>query len=200
VDIKGYDLGPKQLWEHSLATALTAAEVAKHLGVRDPADAFTAGLLHDLGKVVLGNFIDVDLNEIMGLVRSEEVSFDEAERAVLGMDHAEVAAILLHNWKLPQEIVDAVRWHHRPALWEGEDDTLVSIVHLADVLCMDIGFGVGNDGLKYRLDEAVGLKYKMRPEIGEKIMSGVLQDLNDMMQMFSTTGEESSDVSEYTHS
>lgn len=200
VKIKGYDLGPRELWEHSLATALASAKIAQHLGLRDTSDAFTVGLLHDLGKTVLGNFIDVDMDAIMDQVKGGEVSFDEAERSVLGMDHAEVAGILLQNWKLPQEIVDAVRWHHRPALFEGDDDSLVSIVHIADVLCMDVGFGIGADGLKYRLDEAVGLKYKMKPEIGEKIMSMVLAELAEMMQMFSTSGEESSDVSEYTHS
>ena len=115
------------------------------------------------------------------------------------MDHAEVAAILLSHWKIPQDIVEAVRWHHWPSLLEG-DDTLVSIVHIADILAMGMGVGMGGDGQKYRLDEEVCRNYSMNPEVGEKIMFKVNNELEDMMEMFSISGEESSDVVEHTHS
>ena len=198
-EIKGYDLGPRALWSHSLATALTAEAIAAESGMTDTADAFTAGLLHDIGKTVLGNFAEVDLRKIMSQVDEREISFDDAEREVMGVDHAEVAAILLSRWKIPQEIVEAVRWHHRPALLEG-DDTLVSLVHMADILAMDMGIGMGGDGQKYRLDEHTCRKFKMSPQIGDRIICKVTCELAEMMDMFSIRGEESSNVFEHSHS
>ena len=180
--IKGYDMEANALWEHSFATAVVAEKMTQILGVRGHEEAFTAGLLHDMGKVVLGTFIEVDDQPIKELVLSQRVTFDEAERRVVGMDHAEVAGELLASWNLPEEVVAAARWHHRPAEAE-EHQQAVDLIHLADALAMRAGWGGGVDLGLYAVDEAamarMGLTAALAAEIVEKV-EPEFQELRDM--------------------
>lgn len=148
-EIRGYDLPPGKLLEHSIAVAIGAEEIAKTLNVKAPFLTFTAGLLHDLGKVVLSTFIEVDVQRIVNLAYSGEASFEAAEAEVLGIDHAETGAMLLQAWNLPEGIVSAVKYHHRPEDLDGEN-LVVDLVHLADSLALSNGLGRGFDGLNYK--------------------------------------------------
>ena len=126
-----------------------ATELSTSLGVAAPNYVFTAGLLHDVGKIVLGTFVEVDPAPILGLAFDQGLSFEEAEREVLGIDHAEVGAALLEHWGLPGPIAEAVRCHHHPAKVNG-DPLVADLVHVADVLALMAGLGTGSDGLHYR--------------------------------------------------
>jgi putative nucleotidyltransferase with HDIG domain len=116
--LHAYGLGAKALWRHSL-TAAYAAEMAVASGLNvgvDNSTAFTVGLLHDFGKLVTTQFLT---REALIAVRerfTQGRSAVEAERDVLGTDHAEVGAALLYLWRLPTQIVDAVGLHHQPVL------------------------------------------------------------------------------------
>jgi len=180
--VGGYGLDPDALWEHSLATGMAAEQLAADVPDVDPADAFTAGLLHDVGKLVLGMFVADEYEEIRRLVRDEGCSFDEAERGVLGTDHAGVGAMLLRRWELPTAIVDAVRWHHLPG-GVGEPQPLVDLTHVADILCMDIGWGQGLDGLQYRQDEGSASRLGVTNARGEQVVCSVLSGLEEMKDM-----------------
>ena len=175
--IKGYDCDSEGLWQHSIATAICAEQIVGQLNLPGLEEAFTAGLLHDMGKVVLGTFVEVDDEPIKEIVALDKLSFNEAEQMVLGIDHAEVAAELLTTWNLPEEVVAAARWHHQPHLADEQYHRIVDLIHVADILCMNFGFGVGVDGLQYRLDEAasqrLGLSVKEAEAVGGRVMIGV---------------------------
>ncbi len=181
--IKGYDTDSEGLWQHSIATAICAELLVEELGLPGLEDAFTAGLLHDMGKVVLGTFVEVDDEPIKEIVISDDLSFNEAEQMVLGIDHAEVAAELLKAWNLPEATVATARWHHQPNHAPEEHQQLVDLIHVADFLCLNFGFGVGNDGLQYRLNEdanaRLGLKISVAEAVGTKVMIGV-EELGNM--------------------
>ncbi len=181
--IKGYDTTAEGLWLHSIATAICAEELVVQLGLKDLEEAFTAGLLHDMGKVVLGTFVEIDDEPIKEIVISDNLSFNEAEQMVLGIDHAEVAGELLRTWNLPDEVVAAARWHHQPHMADESCQQLVDLIHVADFLCLNFGFGVGVDGLQYRLDETanarLGLKIGMAEAVGIKVHEGV-EELGNM--------------------
>jgi len=147
--IRGYDLPPGQLLEHSVAVAVGAETLARKLGIVAPSHTFTAGLLHDIGKIVLGTFLEVDAGPIRERALADRISFDGAERAVLGVDHGEAGALLLENWGIPAAVVDVVRWHHDPE-GHGGDKRVVDLVHVADLLTVQCGVGLGVDGLVYR--------------------------------------------------
>jgi putative nucleotidyltransferase with HDIG domain len=181
--IKGYDMDAGSLWEHSIAVAVCAEQLAAALNLQDAQEAFTAGMLHDMGKVVLGTFVEVDDEPIREIVKSDGLAFNEAERMVLGIDHAEVAAVLLEDWHLPAEVVETARWHHEPGKADPEHRQMVDLIHVADILCLNVGWGSGADGLQYRLDEKandrLGVRIGMAEEIVLKVMSG-MEDLKDM--------------------
>lgn len=187
-EVAGYDLSAESLWEHSLATAMTCSHLAMETGYSEASDAFTAGMLHDLGKSVLGMFVDDEIVEIRRLVDDEEYAFDEAERAVLGTDHAAVAGMLLRHWKVPPHITEAVRWHHSPERCEG-DRRLTDLIHVADILCMDIGWGGGRDGMEYRQDCEAARRVGVDNATGERIVSQVLEELLELKELFELTEE-----------
>jgi putative nucleotidyltransferase with HDIG domain len=125
-DLPGYDLDLDDLWKHSLTTAYGAAFLVKSIGLGDMRDrAFTAGLLHDIGKLVLDNGLAEGASNVEG-----NVSMD-LERQCTGFDHAEAGAALLESWDVPDQVVAAVRWHHDP-LRAGDHKRLALAVSVAN--------------------------------------------------------------------
>ena len=148
--LKGYDLPPRQLMRHSMGLALGAQMIAR-IGQFDPEEAFVAGLLADIGKIAIDNCIDGKISLMMQLGIKGGMTFEDVERTVLGHTHSEIGAHMAENWNLPQEIVEGIRWHHNP-LGSGHS-WLAHVIHLADVLAMVTGYGLGGDGLQYQLCE-----------------------------------------------
>lgn len=149
--LKGYDLSMYNyekggLGKHSFATAVASQVVSKQLrpGLRDT--AFTAGLLHDVGKIILGKYIQEHKSELLALSDSEIVT-REGEKKVFGADHAEVGARIADNWNFPQELTLAIGFHHLPEEATGRP-LLAVIVCLADNICLRLG-----DGLLTESDE-----------------------------------------------
>jgi putative nucleotidyltransferase with HDIG domain len=100
-----------QLWRHSVAVAVAASVVAEEAG-QTKAVAFTAGLLHDIGKLVLASKEREAYAKLIQRAKEESVLLTELERSVWLLDHAELGGELMSRWGLPQEIVAAVRYHH----------------------------------------------------------------------------------------
>lgn len=122
---------PAVIWGHSLYCALGARNLAKHAGV-DPEWAFTAGLLHDVGKLVIYSSEPELFEAVRKLSSERSIDQCQAERELLGVDHAEIGARLLARWHLPTTIEQAAAFHHRPDELAG--DSLCDLVHLADIL------------------------------------------------------------------
>lgn len=181
--LKGYDLPAGDLWVHSAAVAIAARELQATLGVSAPDCLFTAALLHDIGKIVLGGFVETNAESIAALVAAENLSFETAEQRVLGVDHAEVGATLLEMWNLPPAIVEIVRWHHRPESFPG-DPLAVDIVHVADVLCVNSGIGTGRDGLSYRPAECSASRLGITVHTSETVVSRLLGGIDTLKDLF----------------
>lgn len=182
--IRGYDTDAEGLWEHSLAVAVCAEKLAQTLELQDVEEAFTAGLLHDMGKVVLGTFVDLDDEPIKEIMAADNLAFNEAEQMVLGIDHAEVAGVLLDAWNLPGDVVAAARWHHKPGGADPENRQLVDLIHVADVLCINVGWGMGADGLNYKLDDAACRRLGVGTGIAEAVILKVMTGMDDLKDMF----------------
>lgn len=149
VPLRGYDMPPNGLLRHSTAVAIAVEQLAANSRRRPPEWAFTAGLLHDIGKIVLGSFLEVDAAPIFELAHKAHLSFERAEQEMLGIDHAEVGAALLSNWGLPNYLIEAVRFHHSPDEHPGGDHLVVDLVHVADHLARSTGTASGLDGMHY---------------------------------------------------
>lgn len=141
----GYDLREGELWEHAVSVGLLAEIVARRLGWKNTLTAYTAGLLHDIGKTVLNYHVKTYFNDILALVRDDKKSFLEAERAVLGIDHQQLGGIIAKNWRFPNDITTAIEFHHRPS--EATDhQPIASLIYVVNRMVSALGIGCGVDG------------------------------------------------------
>lgn len=145
---EGYGLDAGELWRHAVGTAICSQQIAEKVNPELTSMAFTCGLLHDVGKIVLNSFVAEEFQKMLEMVEKEGVSFLEAEKQVLGYTHPMVGADIARNWNLPEEIVESIRYHHEP-LKAKKYQELVSIIHVGNILCISFGIGVGSDGLAY---------------------------------------------------
>lgn len=146
---KGYDLHEGALWKYSVSSALIAKQVAVQLDLPNKNSIFTAALLKDIGKTVLDKFIQDAFEKISNLVINENFSFMEAEKQIIGVDHAELGAMIAKMWKFSPRMVGIIRNHHLSSETMVRDKDL-AVVYLSDCICMMMGMGVGADGLAYR--------------------------------------------------
>lgn len=146
---KGYDLHEGALWKYSVSSALIAKQVAVQLDLPNKNSIFTAALLKDIGKTVLDKFIQDAFEKISNLVMNENFSFMEAEKQIIGVDHAELGAMIAKMWKFSPRMVGIIRNHHLSSETMVRDKDL-AVVYLSDCICMMMGMGVGADGLAYR--------------------------------------------------
>ena len=144
-EVAGYGLPRGALLRHSLACAAAAQALARRTKFRGLEEAFVAGLLHDLGKVVMNTYGRGQCAEVMERV-AFGAAYADAERSVFGFGHAEAGACLLERWHLPLSLVSAVRWHHAPSN-SPSDSPLPCLVHVADAVCQTLGADLGTDGL-----------------------------------------------------
>jgi len=168
----GYDLGKGDLWKYSVLSALIARELAENMGIGKTHLIFTAALLKDIGKVILDQYVGDAFEEINTMVVEQNLTFREAEKQVIGIDHAELGGMVAKSWNFSPEMVEIIQNHHQPqksSICEIES----SIVYLADTICMMMGIGGGLDGLAYRFHEEV----VKRLEFTER-------DLQEIMAMF----------------
>lgn len=123
----------RKFWLHSIMTATAAKRLSADLGYRFGGEAFTAGLLHDLGIPVICKYFGSSFVDIINSVDLEGVTYEYAEERILGATHKEIGNYLIEKWNLPQTFADVILYHHMPSDSE-ENPILASIVHLADYM------------------------------------------------------------------
>ena len=178
-ELKGYGLRPGELLEHSVAVATASELLAQELGLLAPPHTFTAGLLVNIGKTVMGTFLEVDADPILVLAHERHISFEQAEQQVLGINHAELGTILLEKWGIPTPIVNVVRYRLHPDDCP-EPDLALDLVHVGDVIAKMTGIGMGIDGMQYTPSEAVFTRLGIAPANMENVMSGMLDQIAEI--------------------
>ncbi len=116
-------------------------------------DAFSAGLIHDCGKLILDKYIAERKELFEQFMQTQQKSFTVAEHEVLGFDHAQIASEVCEKWQIPKNITRAIACHHNPSS-AGNDD-LAFIIHAADSIALMSGIGAGIDGMMYEIDKKV---------------------------------------------
>nr|NJM00965.1 HDOD domain-containing protein [Desulfobacula sp.] len=131
-------------WRHCISTAVLSMEIAKETRYPDPEEAYIAGLLHDIGKVLLDVRGRVNYGDFIAELETSADLIIEKERSVLGLGHDDVGAFFCSRWKLPENLALAVKYHHQPFEHLGlnrDEKLLISIVSVADFLCWTQGIG-----------------------------------------------------------
>jgi putative nucleotidyltransferase with HDIG domain len=146
--LPGYGLERGELWHHALGTAVGAQLISKQHGLKIDQEAYYAGLLCDIGKLIFEKHLcEIEWDKTVW----ERRSFLEMERTSFGIDHAILGSELARHWQLPEELVTAISFHHEPKR-AARHQALVAAVHLADISMKVLGIGVGVDGLSYPLE------------------------------------------------
>ena len=170
--MQGYSLCKGGLFQHSLGTAMIAEELAKFTS-RAPSDiAYTAGLLHDIGKVVLDQYISSVYPYFYRRTQIDGIELCETENERLGITHPEAGGLLAEYWSLPENLTDTIKHHHYPEKATVDPD-LTHLVYLADLLMSRFQVGqelecINMDKLSLRL-QRVGLSPSHLPLIVDLI-------------------------------
>ena len=151
-EMEGYALAPGELWRHSQCVAMAARQIAKRNKSALADVAYTAGLLHDIGKVILNNTVKESYHEVVEMAYEQNIPFMDAENEVLGFNHAMIGSKLAEKWNLPPELVEAIAYHHNPEKAQVNKN-ITAIFHVADAVCMAMGIGIGIDGMLYPFSE-----------------------------------------------
>ena len=170
--LEGYGMDAGALWKHSLAVAFGSRIIAN---MKEPAlanDAFTAGLIHDSGKLILDQYITERWELFEELMDDGQHTFLDAEKEILKLDHSEVASEVCKTWSIPEPLTVAIKYHHYPSQSDG--GKLAYIVHLADAIAMMTGLGLGIDGTFYQMDDKTLEFLDLQEEDVNDIMGKVL--------------------------
>ena len=182
----GYALDRGELWKHSQAVAAASRFLSQKLKMGDPEEAYVGGLMHDIGKIVLNDYVRFGYGIILRLVEEERVPFGEAERVVLGFDHAQVGGLVMEQWNLPDSYSYMAAYHHSPEALpeEGfECRKALDVVHVSNMMCLMLGVGMGVDGMQYSIsDESLG-RLGISDQV-ENIMAEFVDIISDLEDSF----------------
>lgn len=134
--LNGYKLGDGELWHHSLVTAVISEWLAQALRYPNTEEAYISGLLHDIGKLFLDQFVLKDYTTIVQYVQKYKLQLWQLEEKIIGIDHARVGGLIAERWNYPVVLVDAIRFHHAPS-FARTNQRLPAIVNLANYLASD---------------------------------------------------------------
>ena len=178
--VTGYGLKEGELWRHSIAVAGGARWLAAKQKYSQPDQAFLAGLIHDIGKLVLDELLRYEPSWEQEWRRLSEqgTSFIELEHWLTGHDHAELGGKIAKQWNLPDMLIEAIAYHHTPEKATVQP-CLTQFVHLADAAALMIGTGLGYDGLAYELDENILTDCNMAALDIEELMQVEVDYLED---------------------
>jgi putative nucleotidyltransferase with HDIG domain len=171
----------RELWKHSIATAIAARTIAKRRRLADPEVAFTSGLIHDVGKVVIDSHFH---EESEGIIQEMELTGEPmyvVESALLGVSHAEVGSYLAGRWNLPDILRSAVGFHHNPTE-DSDGQSIASLIAVADKMARELGVG-GGGGADPVIEEDVLSLCKLDLSLYEAIRDELNEEIHDQVGM-----------------
>ncbi|MDD3554226.1 MAG: HDOD domain-containing protein [Deltaproteobacteria bacterium] len=151
--ITTYDMEEGAFFYHSVTCARISEAIAKVTGCTEPETAYLAGLLHDIGKIVIERYGMDMFTQVTSRVLLKNESFVQAEKDVFGLDHAAIGQYIAHNWQLPAELEEAIAFHHEPENM-NTISPLPCIIHVADHICNIAGIGLSNDSMTNGLSQS----------------------------------------------
>ncbi|MEW5723821.1 MAG: HDOD domain-containing protein [Thermodesulfobacteriota bacterium] len=158
-----------KFWVHATAVGVFAEILARRTGAADPADAFTTGILHDIGKLVLLVYHGAEFNRVQKRIEAEQISFYEAEIRELGITHGLVAGLFLSRQNLPENLVSVVSHHHEP-LAAGKEARFAACVHLADFAACFLKIGESGSPYLAPLSKKVLRLLGLTPEAFKELL------------------------------
>ena len=169
------------LWEHSMGVAVAANIISRELKLPEPEETSTAALLHDIGKVVIRIRLQDDYSQLIVQIKEKQLMMVEAERELLGTDHAEIGEWIAQTWLLPEKLIEPIACHHDVEK-SSLQRTKTSVVHIADVLIKASAFGFSGDDIVPQIQLAAWNKLGLTEPTLEQIIEKIEDKLVEVKQ------------------
>lgn len=179
---EGYQWEPGDFCRLSLVEAVAAEYLAEKTGQVDPKTAYTAGLVHEIGKLAVAYACAESFPEIRTVQATQSCAWLVAEKQVLGYNHAEVGAELLRRWKFPAALVAVGTYNPPRATDPVESMPLLVLVHAAKYLAVTIGAGVAEDGFLFELNAPLLIEWGFSPEMLEASIPDILDRAGKLLR------------------
>ena len=174
----GYEIEQDGLWKHSMLTAMAAKSLCRKLKLPYSDVAFTAGLLHDIGKLVISIYVQEVGAYLIKKVTEAKLSYVELEEKVIGFNHATVGGLLANSWNLPSDLVESISYHHEPSSSQSYAE-LVSVIHVANGVASILGIGGGVDSFLNPIKQEALDRLSLKESNLESIMADLGEFLLD---------------------
>jgi putative nucleotidyltransferase with HDIG domain len=178
--LPGYGLSAQAFWRHCVAVAVLAESLGRRLETGRSGLAFTAGLLHDLGKLVISTYLARQPGRSDGPLRLTSI---ESERAALGTDHARIGKAIAEAWRLPHAVALVNQAHHAPGESDDDspsDDYTVTLVHVADGMAHAFGFGGGVNDHQPAFSQTALDRLKLGKRQAEQVAWACLENIETL--------------------
>ncbi len=174
----------RELWRHSLAVAVCSRLVAQIGGRVSAEEALVAGLVHDMGLMVVHQFFRRKLREVIERCQRERQAFCAIEQEVLKTDHQVWGAALAAKWKFPASLRQTIAYHHEPSLAPIEHQCISTVVYVADTLCGEsrLGFFLTTQGQE--TPESAWQTIGLEPQFAERVRQELPQGVREAEQVF----------------
>lgn len=179
--LAGYGIDAPNFFRHSVAVAVIGQHMGAELGLGKDEALFTCGLLHDIGKLVVSDYLYRETDAAIRKIREARCAFVEVENELLGLDHAKVGSAMADRWLLPEVVCTVVRHHHEPM----ESGVIaVDLIHVADGLAHAMGYGADVGELARRIDPGVLARIGAPVRKLEWIVSASVDDIGSLSAAF----------------
>lgn len=181
--LPGYALSASAFIRHAVAVGVLCERLGRETGKVERDAAFTLGLLHDIGKLVVSTYLDEQATRVEASLGDPGVSFEELEKSILDFDHGEVGLEIARQWRLSPGVGFAARWHHQPeGAPEGEARHIASVVHVADGLAHLLGYGLDVGGMHRRMQDTVPDALGLGVATIDRIVSDTLEPIDELSE------------------
>jgi putative nucleotidyltransferase with HDIG domain len=182
-------LNMQHCWEHAFGVGLVAKKLASFSDTIPQDHAYIAGILHDIGEVILSQQRRDEFIRVLVLAREREIDLHQAEMEVFGTSHAEVGGLLAEQWRFPEVYIDVIKNHHGTST--DAMSPLTHLIYIADQICLNVGFCCKYESAEQREGEVYGIDmFELEQQLaglGVKRLSDFRSSLAELVQQVKQT-------------